>query len=103
MQTNEGDIAYTDGVTFNFRSLEWIIIDIEYVKNRYQIFFSKVTLSRRNDPNDTYLDHLLHHRKADKRTMSSNHEDEEDDEIDEDQLADYCTMLDKLGNFPVRI
>ena len=32
--------------------------------------------------------------------MSDHHDD--DEEIDEEQLADYCTMLDKLGNFPVR-
>ena len=32
--------------------------------------------------------------------MSDHHDD--DEEIDEEQLADYCAMLDKLGNFPVR-
>ena len=26
---------------------------------------------------------------------------EDEEEIDEEQLADYCSMLDKLGNFPV--
>jgi hypothetical protein len=28
--------------------------------------------------------------------------EEEDEEIDEEQVADYCAMLDKLGSFPVR-
>jgi hypothetical protein len=29
------------------------------------------------------------------------HDEEDEEEIDEEQLADYCAMLDKLGNFPV--
>lgn len=28
-------------------------------------------------------------------------EGEEEEEIDEEQVADYCAMLDRLGNFPV--
>jgi hypothetical protein len=35
--------------------------------------------------------------------MSPNEPPDEEEEIDEEQLADYCAMLDKLGNFPVSL
>lgn len=45
---------------------------------------------------------LFHSNQA--TTMSDNDlvNEEEDEEIDEEQVADYCAMLDKLGSFPVR-
>mmetsp|Transcript_31695 Transcript_31695/g.66650 ORF Transcript_31695/g.66650 Transcript_31695/m.66650 type:complete len:546 (-) Transcript_31695:423-2060(-) len=33
----------------------------------------------------------------------ANLEDEEEEEIDEEQVEDYCAMLDKLGNFPEKV
>ena len=29
--------------------------------------------------------------------------DEEEEEIDEEQVEDYCAMLDRLGNFPEKV